>query len=87
MNPFSSHQASLSGPAWDVMPITPDDATDLNPVPPALYVETGGTLSIVTVKGETRTLTVADFSILPVGTLRVRASGTSATGIHGLVVS
>nr|WP_246059169.1 hypothetical protein [Shimia litoralis] len=52
--------------------MTPDDATDLPMVAIALYVETGGT--------------VADFSILPLGTVRVRATGTTAAGIHALVL-
>ena len=53
----------------------------------ALYVETGGTVVVDTVAGETRTISVADFSILPLGTTRVRATGTTATGIHALVLA
>lgn len=53
----------------------------------ALYVETGGTLVIDTVAGETRTIAVADFSILPLGTRRLRATGTTASGIHALVLA
>jgi len=85
MDPFKNRVASLSGPARDALPVTPNDATDLPRVALGLYVETGGSLSIVTVAGETRGLNVADFSILPVGVRRVRATGTTATGIHALV--
>ena len=87
MNPFQSRIPALSGPATDALPVTPDDGADLAIVAIALYVETGGALVIDTVAGETRTLTVTDFSILPLGTRRVRATGTTATGIHALVLA
>jgi len=87
MNPFANRAHSLSGPATDTLPITPDDTTDLSQVAIGLYIETGGTISIDTAAGGTRTLSVADFSILPVGVRRVRATGTTATGIHALVLA
>lgn len=86
-NPFKNRALSLSGPATDVAPVVPSDVADLADVASALYVETGGTLSIITVYGATRSVTVADFSILPVGVSRVRATGTSASGIHALVLA
>lgn len=87
MNPFANRTLSTSGPATDALPVTPDDAADLPMVAIALYVETGGAVVIDTVAGETRTIAVADFSVLPVGTRRVRATGTTATGIHALVLA
>ena len=87
MNPFHSRTPTLSGPATDALPVTPDDGADLTHVAIALYVETGGTLLIDTVAGETRKLTAPDFTILPVGTRRVRATGTTASGIHALVLA
>jgi hypothetical protein len=87
MNPFAHRARSIHGPATDALPVTPDDATDLPMVAIALYVEIGGTVVVDTVAGETRTIAVADFSILPLGTTRVRATGTSATGIHALVLA
>ena len=86
-NPFENRVSSLSGPATDILPVTPDDATELSEVAIALYVETGGALTIVTVRGNTRTVTVDDRSILPVGVRQVHATGTSATGIHAMVVA
>lgn len=86
MNPFAHRARSLSGPATDALPVTPDDALDLAQVAIGLYVETGGTLVVDTVAGPTRTIGVADFAMLPLGTRRVRASGTTATGIHALVL-
>ena len=86
MNPFANRSLSLSGPATDAVAVTPDDTNDLPEVAIGLYVEMGGALNVVTIAGETRTITVADFSILPVGVRRVRATGTTATGIHALVL-
>lgn len=85
-NPFAHRAASLQGPALDAVPVVPIDSTDLAITAIALYVETGGALSLVTVAGNTRTLNVPDFTILPVGVRRVRATGTTATGIHALVL-
>ena len=87
MDIFKSHALTAAGPATDIVPVTPDDATDLADVASALYVETGGAVSIVTVRGATRTVVLGDQSILPVGVRRVRAAGTTATGIHALVVA
>tara|TARA_R110002072_G_scaffold197111_1_gene354833 strand:+ start:159 stop:359 length:201 start_codon:yes stop_codon:yes gene_type:complete len=66
--------------------VTPDDNTDLTSVAVALFVETGGTVSIVTVNGNTRVVTLPDFSLLPVGVTRVLATNTTASGIHALVL-
>ena len=71
----------------DIAPVTPDDAADLPDVAIALYVETGGELSLVSERGAERLVRVADFTFLPVGTRRVRATGTTASGIHALVVN
>ena len=87
MNPFANRTLSLSGPATDAMPVTPDDDTDLAQVAIGLYVETGGTISVITAAGKTRSLAVADFSILPLGVRRVRATGTTAVGLHALVLA
>lgn len=85
-DPFQNRRASLAGPANDLLPITPSDTEDLPLVCTALYVENGGSLSIITQAGQSRTLSIGDQAILPVGVRRVEASGTSASGIHGFVV-
>jgi hypothetical protein len=87
MNPFENRIQALSGPASDALPVTPDDITDLPHVAIGLYVETGGTVSMQTVTGATRSIAVADFSVLPIGVRRVNATGTSASGIHALVLA
>ena len=86
MNPFANRAIPLSGPASDIVSVTPSDVTDLEDVAIALYVETGGVLSLETVGGGSRTVVVADNAILPVGVSRVNASDTTASGIHALVL-
>lgn len=87
MNPFENRSNALSGPATDALPVTPSDTIDLTDVAIGLYVETGGVLNLDTVAGEMRTILVADFSILPLGVRRVRSTGTTASGIHALVLA
>ena len=86
-NPFENRAPSLTGPATDILPVTPNDGADLPTVAVALYAETGGVISFVSVSGETRSVTVTDFAILPVGTQRVLSTGTTANGIHAFTVS
>ena len=85
LNPFDRREYELSGPAIDIVPITPSDSTILDPVPVGLYVTGAGTIVIETVSNNVRTLTVPVFFYLPVGVRRVLAA-TTATGIHGLIV-
>jgi len=85
-NPFANRAPSLSGPATDAVPVTPSDTIALSEVAVALYIETGGVLSVITARGATRTVTVSDRSILPLGVRQVRASGTTASGIHAMVI-
>jgi len=86
-NPFENRAPSLTGPATDIAPVTPNDGSDLATTAIALYVESAGTVSFVTVSGATRTVSVGDQSILPVGASRVLATGTTASGIHAFTVS
>jgi len=87
MNPFAHRARSIHGPATDALPVTPNDGADLPVIAIGLYVESGGSVVVDTVAGETRTIAVADFSIMPLGTVRVRATGTTAAGIHALVLA
>lgn len=85
-NPFSTRTPALSGPATDILPVTPNDSNDLSHTAVALYVEVGGVVVIDTESGGTRSVEVPDFGFLPVGVRRVRAAGTTASGIHALVL-
>lgn len=86
-NPFESREVSLAGPTNDILPVTPSDSVNLPSVALALYVQTGGTLSILTEAETIRTVAVADFSILPVAIRRVNQTGTTAAGIHAMVLA
>lgn len=86
INPFSGRALSLSGPATDIAPITPNDTLDLAEAAVAIYIETGGSIRVTTVRGLVRDVVVPDASILPVGVKRVHAAGTSATGLYALMV-
>ena len=85
-NPFSNRVSALSGPARDIAPVVPNDGADLGFTAVGLYVETGGTLTLVTVSGGTRSFSVPDFSIVPIGVSQVLETGTSAAGIHAFRV-
>lgn len=85
-NPFKYRSLSPAGPATDISLIVPDDNSDFPDVAVALYVESGGAITITTEAGQTRTVQVADFSILPVAVRRLRATGTTATGVHAMVL-
>ncbi|OJT95466.1 MAG: hypothetical protein BGN83_04940 [Rhizobium sp. 63-7] len=83
---FANTQPSLSGPASSGFSITPNDTTDLAETVRALYVGGGGNLSVTMLSGEVVTLAnVFAGSILPLRAVRVRATGTTATDIVGLV--
>ena len=84
-NPVDFRDASLSGPAHDIQPVLLSDSVNLPTVALALYVQTGGVLSIVA--GAARSVVVADFSILPVGVRRVNQTGTTANGIHAMTLA
>ncbi len=86
-NPFANRTAAPGGPARDIAPVTPNDSTDLPNVAVALYAEGAGTIAFVTEAGELRTVGVTDYALLPVGVRRVHATGTTATGLHALMVS
>jgi len=86
-NPFSRRAATLSGPGIDYQPVTPDDAIDLPDVAASLYVESAGEVAFVSVKGQSRTVAVPDFGWIICGVRRVLATGTTASGIHAVVVT
>jgi hypothetical protein len=86
-NSYPNRTSSLSGPASDVQPVVPDDNTDLPTAAIALYVESGGTVSFVTIGGEERQVALPDFAVFPVRVRRVRATGTTAAGIHAMVLA
>ena len=86
-NPFETRSTSLAGPGVDYAPVTPDDATDLPDVAISVFVESGGAVSFTSQKGVDRTVVLPDFGFLACGVRRIRATGTTASGIHAIVVT
>ncbi|RAH96532.1 hypothetical protein DLJ53_31975 [Acuticoccus sediminis] len=85
-NPFQTYSQSVTAPAVDAFPITPNDTTDLTQAVRAIYVGNGGDVNLITASGSTVTFpAVGGSMVLPVATTRVRATGTTASGIVGLV--
>ena len=83
--PFASTAIGSSGPAVGCIAITPSDSTDLTSDVRALTLNVGGTVRFDGWDGVTY-----DTAALPAGTYpllarRVRATGTTATGITGWV--
>ena len=85
-NPFSSRASALSGPGTDYLPVTPHDTNELSEVLISLYVEIGGSVTFVSVRGVERTVNLPDNGWLICGVRAVRATGTTATGLHGVVI-
>ena len=86
-NPFNGRAVPIGGPATDIVPVVPNDSVDLADAAVALFISFGGDVVIETVRGSApRTVTVGDQTLLPVGVTRVHATGTTATGIHAMVI-
>lgn len=74
------------GPATKAIEITPHDTNELVPYPRALYVGGTGTLKVKTLRDSVVTFTgVPVGMIIPIVVKQVYATGTSASGIVGLV--
>ncbi|MEM7544859.1 MAG: hypothetical protein AAF367_04915 [Pseudomonadota bacterium] len=86
-NPFDTRSTSLSGPGVDYEPVVPSDTTDLGDTAVSLFVETGGVVAFVSQKGFDRVVQLPDYGFLACGVRRVKATGTTAAGIHAVVVT
>ncbi len=83
---FSRNLPSLISPATAAFPVTPDDTLDLSEITRAVYIGAGGALSVRMLSGDTVTFSgVLAGSMLPLRIDRVFATGTTASGIVGLV--
>ncbi len=79
---FASNQAGLSNPIEHLETVTPHDTTTLANVSRALYVGTGGDVTVLTKGGETKTLTaVPSGTWLPIRVQRVNTTGTTASNM------
>lgn len=85
---YAGHAATLTGPADDALPITPSDSTDLAEAIRAIRLATTGTAGIVRVTtraGAVRDLPLGAGEQWNVRISRVWATGTTATGLWGMV--
>ena len=72
-------------PAEDAGAVTPSDSTNLTSIARSLYVGTAGNVTLLTVGQNVVTFSnVQSGSILPVRTIRVNATSTTATNIVAL---
>lgn len=82
---FATMSTGMTGPADNIFNITPNDGADLATFTRAINVAASGTVAVVTTAGVTGTVYVAAGVAFPVRARRVLATGTSATGIVGMV--
>jgi hypothetical protein len=89
-NPFIYENApNQSGLVIDMVEVTASDSTDnvgSGNIAIGLYIEAGGDVVFLNKDGNERTVTVPDFHTLTCSVKRVKSTGTTATGIHALVV-
>lgn len=89
--PFTDLQAqrgdTVDFPATRLRAVTPSDTLDLDFIPKALYIGTGGSISIIALEDSAPiTLTnVVAGTFIPVRAKFVRATGTTASGIVAFI--
>lgn len=85
-DPFANLADQLSAPATRAVAVTPHDSDPLTDSPKALYVGTGGNITMRGVNGTADTLwkNIPAGTVLPFRARYVRATGTSATDLLAL---
>lgn len=77
---------TFTAPALDAFAITPSNSTNFNIMARAIYVGVGGNITLVTSRGNTvEFLSVPQGTVLPVVTLRINSTSTTATDLVGLI--
>ena len=83
---FSDHAAGLESPASHGFAVTPNDSSDLGDLTRAVYVGGGGTMVAILQSGAEVTLAgIAAGTMLPLRVRRIKATGTTATAMVGLL--
>lgn len=89
-NPFVYlNSPNQSGLVYDMIEVSPSDSVDnvgTGNVAIGLFIESGGNVVFLNKDGNERTVAVPDFHTLTCSVKRVKTTGTTATGIHALVV-
>ncbi|MBA4041685.1 MAG: hypothetical protein C0474_07830 [Sphingobium sp.] len=86
-DPFSARADSVSAPATRAHAVVPSDSVALPEIPKALYVATGGTITMrgAADSADSVWADVPSGSIVPFRPSHVRATGTTASGILALL--
>lgn len=83
---FETMANGADSPATHGFPIVPNDSTDLQEITRAIYVGAPGTVVLVLLSGAELTLAgIAAGTILPLRVRRVKATGTTASSVIGLL--
>lgn len=83
---FSAHAGGLNAPASHGFAIAAHDSNELAEVTRAIYVGGAGALALVMESGASLTLSgIAGGTLLPLRARLVKATGTTATNLVGLV--
>jgi hypothetical protein len=83
---FESTATGLTAPASHGFAIAPSDSADLTEVTRALFIGAAGSVSVVMASGAALTFSnLAGGTVLPIRARQVKATGTTATSIVGLV--
>lgn len=83
---FSNAADQVSAPATRAVAVAPHDSNPLSDIPKALYVGTGGDITMRGVNGNADQVwkSVASGTVLPFRAQYIRASGTSAADLLAL---
>jgi hypothetical protein len=81
---FKDHIQGLESPATRLAAVVPNDGQDLSFATRAIAVETSGFVELVTTQGDTGRVYIAAGVPFPLRAIRIRATGTTATGIVAL---
>lgn len=83
---FANSADAPFAPATDAVPVIPNDQAALPRIPKALYVGTGGNLTLRGTRGSADAVlkNVPDGQVLPIRASHVRATGTTAADILAL---
>lgn len=83
INRFSAYAPGINAPAIGSYAVTPSDGADLPETIRAVTLNAGGTLSYVGLDGATYTTAALPAGTYALSASRIRATGTTATGITG----
>lgn len=78
---YDDRSSGLESPGYDAATVVPDDAADLPTASRAIYVGTGGDVSVTLVGGGQVVLRNVPPGFLPLRVARVHATGTTAADI------